>query len=137
MESVAVIKVSLSFKRAKLVSFCQDQYEPFRKSTTCVLSKAKTCNFTTVIESECRKKNVTKYTEEVIKDMMLAGVGDKDIRKVVLSTENILSRSQFDIIFYIVNKETGRQQQRTFKRYQRYALYYKTKVNKYSSFFSL
>ena len=71
-------------------------------------SKAETCNFTTVSECECGKKNVTSYTEEAIKDVMLSGVGDDDIRREVLSTENILSRSSFDIISFIESKEMGR-----------------------------
>ena len=38
---------------------------------------------------------------------MLAGVGDDDIRREVLSTEDILSRSSYDIIFLIESKEVG------------------------------
>ena len=40
--------------------------------------------------------------------MMLAGVGDEDIRREVLSTEEILSRSSFEIISFIESKEMGR-----------------------------
>ena len=47
------------------------------------------------------------YTEKVIKGTMLAGVGD-DIRGEVLTTENILSRSSFDITSFIESKEMGR-----------------------------
>ena len=51
---------------------------------------------------------MTSYTEKAIKDVMLAGVGDDDIRREVLSTEDILSRSSFDIISFIESKEMGR-----------------------------
>ena len=51
---------------------------------------------------------MTRYTEEAIKDLMLACVGDDDIRREVLSTEDILSRSSFDIISFIESKEMGR-----------------------------
>ena len=107
MESVAVIKVAIGVKRAELMSLHQDHDEPFRTFATRVRSKAETCNFTTVSECECGKKNVTSYTEEAIKDVMLAGVGDDDIRREVLSTEDILSRSSFDIISFIESKEMG------------------------------
>ena len=106
MESVAVIKVAIGVKRAELMSLHQDHDEPFRTFATRVRSKAETCNFTTVSECECGKKNVTSYTEEAIKDVMLAG--DDDIRREVLSTEDILSRSSFDIISFIESKEMGR-----------------------------
>ena len=52
------------------------------------------------------KENVTSYTEKAIKDVMLAG--DEDIRREVLSTEDILSRSSFEIIYFIESKEIGR-----------------------------
>ena len=39
---------------------------------------------------------------------MLAGLGDNDIIREVLSTEDILSRSSFDIISFIESKEMGR-----------------------------
>ena len=32
-------------------------------------------------------ENVTSYTEEAIKDVMLAGLGDEDITRVVSSTK--------------------------------------------------
>ena len=38
---------------------------------------------------------------------MLAGKGDDDIMRKVLSTEVILSRSSFDIISFIKSKEMG------------------------------
>ena len=56
MESVAVIKVAVGVKRAELLSLHQDHNEPFWTVTTCVRSKAETCNFTTVSECECGKK---------------------------------------------------------------------------------
>ena len=53
-------------------------------------------------------ENVTSYTEEAIKEVMLAGVGDEDIRREFLSTEDMLSRSLFEIISIIESKEMGR-----------------------------
>ena len=47
--------------------------------TTRVRSRAENCDFPTVSECECGK-NATSYTEEAIKYVMLAGVGDDDIR---------------------------------------------------------
>ena len=56
------------------MSLHQDHNETL---TTRVRSKAENCDFTTV--SECGK-NATGYAEEAIKYVMLAGVGDDDIR---------------------------------------------------------
>ena len=75
IESIVVIKVAIWVKRAELKNLHQDQDKPFRTFVTRVRSKAETCNFTTVSECDCGKSNVTSYTEEAIKDVMLAGVG--------------------------------------------------------------
>ena len=81
MDSVAVVKVAVSVKRAELQSLHQDHDEPFRTFATRVRNKVETCNFTTVSKCESGKKIVTSYTEEAVKDVIFAGVEDKDIRK--------------------------------------------------------
>ena len=81
MESIAVIKIVIGVNRAEHINVHQDHNEPFRTFATRVPSKAKTCNFTTVSECDCGKSDVTSYTEEAIKDAMLAGLGDNDIHK--------------------------------------------------------
>ena len=72
--------MAVGVKRAELVSLHQDYDEPFRMFTTRVQSRAETCNFNTISECECVKKNVTNFTEEAIKDKIHAGVGDEDIK---------------------------------------------------------
>ena len=98
MESIAVIKDAIGVKRAELMNLYQDHDEPFRTFVTRVRSKAKTCNFNTISECNCGISIMKSYTDEAIKNNMLAGVGDGDIRREVLSTEDILSRSSFYII---------------------------------------
>ena len=51
---------------------------------------------------------MARHTEEVIKSVVLAGVDDNYIRGVVLSTEDILSRSLFAITAIIESKEVHR-----------------------------
>ena len=55
IQSVAVIKIAVRVKRAELLSFRQDNDEPFRFRTfaTRVRNKAETCIFTKVSECEC------------------------------------------------------------------------------------
>ena len=45
---------------------------------------------------------MTSYTEEAIKDVMLAGVGDDNIKREVVSTENILSELFFKPFCYVL-----------------------------------
>ena len=87
----------------------QDHDKPLHFCNPCQAeSKAETCSFTTISECECGKKYIISYTEEAIKDVILAGVGDEDIRREVLTTEDILSRQSLEIIFFIKSKEMGR-----------------------------
>ena len=95
MESVAVTKVANGINTAELLSLHQDHDEPFRTFATRVWSKAETCSLTIIRECKCVKRNVTSYTEEAVKDVMLASIGDT--RREVLSTEDILSTSAFKI----------------------------------------
>ena len=108
MESIAVIKVAIGVKRAELTSMSQDYDEPFRTFATRVRGKAETCNFTTTRTCPCSRQNIASYTEEAIKDVMLAGIADDDIRREALGTEDILSKSVNNIISFVENKEMGR-----------------------------
>ena len=46
---------------------------------------------------------------------MLASVCDEDIRREVLTTEHIMSRSSFEIIFFIDSKEISRHATENFR----------------------
>jgi len=85
----------------------QDHDEPYRTFATRVRSKAETCNFTTVCECECGRWNLTNYTK-AIKNVVIAGMGEEDITSEVFSSENILSRSSYQLICLIESKEMGR-----------------------------
>ena len=98
VKSVAVIKVSIWVKRAEFMSVHQDHGKKFKTFAYHVCSKTETCIFKKVSECECQKKKVTSYMEKSIKYVMLAGVGDDDIRREVLNTKDIFS--SFDVISF-------------------------------------
>ena len=91
MESVAVIKGWHWCKESKAYGFVTRLWQI--QNITCVCINAETCNFTTVSEYKCGNRNVTHYTEKVIKDVMLAGVRDGDIKRVSCSV--LLARRIF------------------------------------------
>ena len=111
MESFAVIKVALGTRRAELMKYSQGHDEAFRTFAARVRGKAETCDFVTLSKCSsptCNTISNTSYTEETIKDVMLAGISDNDIRRETLSTENILSKSVNEIISFVEGKEMGR-----------------------------
>ena len=92
MESIAVIKVSVGFKRAELVWLHQDHDEPFRTFATRLLSKAETCKFTAVSECECGKK-------------MLQVIKKKQLRRRSFKQLRYLFKSSCEIICFIKTKK--------------------------------
>ena len=84
MESIAVIKVAIGVKRAKLMSLHQDHDELFRERLPpvyAVKQKSAILIQSVTLQCDCGKSNATTYTEEAIKDVMLAG---DDITREVL-----------------------------------------------------
>ncbi|KAK2563731.1 Uncharacterized protein P5673_012717 [Acropora cervicornis] len=104
MRSLAVIPVATGVLRTELLQLRQERDEPFRAFTAPVRGKAETCAFTTICECG---KNVD-YTDHVIRDVLLNGISDPDIRREVLGTTNILQTPVNDVIALVENKEMAR-----------------------------
>ena len=94
MRSLAVIPVATGVLRTELLQLRQERDEPFRAFTARVRGKAETCAFTTICECG---KNVD-YTDHVIRDVLLNGISDLDIRREVLGTTNILQTPVNDVM---------------------------------------
>ena len=110
MEIVAVIKVSIGVTRTELMRVVQDNDEAFRTFALRVRGKAETCNFQTSVKCEkCHETTTADYTEEVIKDVMLAGISDVDIRREIIGCQGIHAKPVNEIISVIESREMGRQ----------------------------
>ena len=90
--------------RTELLQLCQERDEPFRAFTARVCGKAETCAFST--KCECGKN--VDYTDHVIRDVLLNGISDPDIRREVLGTKNVLQTPVNDVIALVENKEMAR-----------------------------
>ena len=101
MRSLAVIPVARGVSRAELSQMNQSSDEPIRTFAARVRGKAETCGFTTSTKCLCGKEVKADYTEEVIRDVLLAGVADLDIRRDALSMPGILEKSTNDVISLI------------------------------------
>ena len=104
MRSLAVIPDATGVLRTELLQLRQERNEPFRAFTARVRVKAETCALTTMCECE---RNVD-YTDHVIRDVLLNGISDTDIRREVLGTTNILQTPVNDVIALVENKEMAR-----------------------------
>lgn len=108
MKSLAIIPVSLGVKRAELVAMHQKADEQFRSFSARVRGKAETCGFFVSDKCECGKENLVSYTDETIRDVLLGGIADMDIRREALSVEGIQLKSVNDVIGFVEGREMAR-----------------------------
>ena len=96
--------------RAELMKMAQTNDEPVRTFAARVKGKARICGFTTKSTcSKCFHIQGVDYTEEVIKDVVLAGIGDSQIRTSVLDIDDIEQKTLNDLISIVEKKEKNRQ----------------------------
>lgn len=113
LKKLAVIPVALGVVRSELLAMRQDPDEPFRTFAARVQGKAETCEFKTVYDGLCSNcdyayNGEVYYTDEVIRDVLLHGIADIDIRRDALSADDIQEKPVTDVIAYVENKETAR-----------------------------
>ena len=113
LKLLAVVPVALGVVRSELTALTQDADEPYRTFAARVHGKAEICEFTTSYSGTrtgCIQhySGETYYTDEQIRDVLLNGIADTDIRREALSVEHIQSRSVNDIISFVETRETAR-----------------------------
>ena len=105
---LAVVPVALGVTRAALMQMHQDNDESFRTFTVRVRGKAEICRFQATTRCVCTRTVTTDYTEEVIRDVVLAGASDVDIRREALSTEGLQEKTVNEIIAFVESREMAR-----------------------------
>ena len=108
MRSLAVIPVARGVSRAELFQMSQSVDKPIRTFAARVRGKAETCGFTTAAKCRCGQHVEADYTEEVIRDVILAGISDLDIRRDALSMSGIQEKSTNDVVGIIESREMAR-----------------------------
>ena len=94
MRSLAVIPVATGVLRTELLQLRQERDETFRAFAARVRGKAETYDFI----AACECGNNVDYTSHVIRDVLLSGISDPDIRREVLGTSGILKKAVNDVI---------------------------------------
>ena len=104
MHSLAVIPVATCMLRTELLQLRQERDEPFRTFTAKVRGKAETCSYT----ASCTCGASVDYTDHVIRDVILNGLYDTDIRREVLVIAGILETPINEVIALVETKEMAR-----------------------------
>ena len=109
MQKMAVIKIATSVRRTKLLSLKQDHGQSFREFYANVKAQASTCNFTVKCgQACCANAPAVDYTSLVIKDILVSGIADTDIRKDVLEWSELDTKSDKDLVGFVEGKETSK-----------------------------
>ena len=108
MRSFAVIPVAIGVRRAELMQLRQAPDELFRAFAAKVKGKAETCAFQTSLKCKCGEELSADYTTESVKDVLLAGIQDLDIRREALSIQNIQKMTINDVISFVEGREMAR-----------------------------
>ena len=108
MQLMAVIPVARGVSRAELFQMNQTTDEPIRTFAARVRGKAETCAFSTSAKCPCGTLVQADYTEEVIRDVLLAGIADIDIRREALGMKDIQEKSTNDVVAIIESREMAR-----------------------------
>ena len=108
MRSYAVVPVAIGVLRAELVRMHQGSDEIFRTFAARVRGKAETCSYRVKSLCECGKENSADYTDESIRDVLLSGISDLDIRREALGTDDIQEKSINEVIAFVEGREMAR-----------------------------
>ena len=104
MKSMAVIAVATGVVRAELVTMKQERDESFRAFAARVRGKAETCSY----HINCTCGLQVDFTDVIIRDVLIGGICDMDIRRDVLGTKSILEKSINNVITLVESKEMAR-----------------------------
>ena len=108
MKSLAVIPVAISVLRAELLEMKQKRDEPFRTFASRVRGKAETCEFFARMNCVCGQLNRLDYTDHMMRDVLVAGIYDAEIRREILGVEGIIDRPINDVVSLLEKKEMAR-----------------------------
>jgi len=108
MKSLAVIPVATMVIRAELFAMRQNREETFRSFFAIVRGKAETCSYSTRQSCKCGTTNVVDFTEIIVRDVVIAGINDDEIRRRVMSVKDLCDKSANDIVSLVEAEEMAR-----------------------------
>ena len=102
---LAVIKIATSVRITSLLTAKQKHGEPYREFYANVKASALTCNFTVRCTHTCCTDKIIDYTACGVKDILIAGIADSDIRKELLSIPDLDDKTDKEIVELVEAKE--------------------------------
>lgn len=108
MKNLAVIPVATGIVCAELLEMKQLRDEAFRKFASRVRGKAETCEYKVRFECLCKTTSDVDFTDHILRDVLLAGIYDADIRREMYGIDGILQQPINTVIAMVEKKEMAR-----------------------------
>ena len=107
IKKFAVAKVPICVRRTNLLATRQSSGQSIREFYANVKAAAAVCEFRVKCKQECCKNVVSlvDYTANVVKDVLLIGIADDEIRKDILSMQDLDTKSDQEVIDFAESKE--------------------------------
>ena len=106
IKRLAVQPVARGVRRTELMNMQQDSGEPIRSFYAKVKGRASTCSY--VVHCKCTPPTKVDYTQLIVKDVLMNGLVDEDIKKEILGMDDLDNLEVEDMISRIESKETAR-----------------------------
>ena len=108
MKALAVIPVATGVIPAELLELKHKRDEPFRTFSARVRGKAETCGYITKMECQCGTSNNVDYSDNIVRDVLVAGIYDTDIRREIMGVESIIERPVNEVVSLVDKREMAR-----------------------------
>ena len=106
IKKMAVLHIATSVRRTNLLATKQVHGQSFREFYANVRAAAATCEYNIKCSHACcANLAAVDYTAMVVKDILIAGVADADIRKDVLSITDLDSKTDKEVVQFVEEKE--------------------------------
>ena len=106
IKKLAVQPVAIGVRRTELMNMTQDREEAIRTFHAKVKGRALTCAYK--VDCSCDPPSKADYTDCVIKDVLINGLSDEDIKREILGLSDLDKLSVDDTVAKIESKETAR-----------------------------
>ena len=108
IKRLAVIKVATCVRRTNLLHSKQASGESIREFYANVKAAAAICNYKVkCTQACCAGRPLVDYTSAIVKDVLVAGIADSDLRREVLSWNELDDKDAKDVVTFIESKEVA------------------------------
>ena len=106
IKRLAIIPVAKTVRRSEVLQMRQEHSEGVRSFHARVKGKADTCVYRVACTHGCGRQ--IDYTNEVIKDVLVTGVSDPEIRRDVYGWQELDDKNVSELVTFVESKEMAR-----------------------------